>query len=85
MPLARILLRRGTAAEWAAEDPVLEDGEPGYETDTHLLRIGDGVSTFTNLTEYQGPQGIQGIQGEPGFAPRVEATVTTTNLDPDGS
>jgi flagellin-like hook-associated protein FlgL len=46
----RIQLRRGTAAEWASVNPVLADSEPGFETDTRILRIGDGITAFTSLT-----------------------------------
>lgn len=50
--LSRIRLRRGTAAQWASANPVLAAGEPGYETDTGLLRVGNGVATFTSLPAY---------------------------------
>ena len=46
---ARMKLRQGTAGTWAALNPVLLAGEPGYETDTKRLRIGDGVTAFTSL------------------------------------
>lgn len=45
-----IQLRRGTSKEWIQENPVLALGEPGYETDTKILRIGDGISNFVDLT-----------------------------------
>lgn len=48
----RFKLRRDTLANWQAADPVLLDGEPGYETDTHTLRMGDGVTPFTELPEF---------------------------------
>ena len=44
-----IQLRRGMAAEWAAANPVLAAGEPGYETDTNTLKIGNGTSTYDAL------------------------------------
>jgi hypothetical protein len=47
--IAKFQVRRGTAAQWAAANPVLLSGEPGYETDTKILRIGDGVTAFTAL------------------------------------
>lgn len=47
-----IQVRQGTAAYWAAEDPVLGAGEPGWETDTRLLKIGDGVTAWTSLPPY---------------------------------
>lgn len=44
-----LLLRRGLASVWAAKNPVLADGEPGFEKDTGKLKIGDGVSRWTEL------------------------------------
>ena len=49
---ARIRLRRGTAAQWASANPILAAGEPGVETDTGLLRVGNGVDTFDDLPAY---------------------------------
>lgn len=45
----RFALRRDTAAEWTRKNPVLLDGEPGYERDTHKLKIGDGLNPWTTL------------------------------------
>lgn len=45
----RMLQRRGTAAEWAAQNPILGDGEMGYETDTKVFKIGDGVTAWNAL------------------------------------
>lgn len=44
-----IRCRRGTAAEWAAANPVLAAGEPGFETDTEVMKLGDGASPWTAL------------------------------------
>lgn len=46
---ARIQLRRGTAAFWTSANPVLHPGEPGYETDTRKLKIGDGNTPWREL------------------------------------
>ena len=54
----RIQLRRDTAANWTAANPVLEMGEPGVETDTRRFRIGDGVTPWTSLRSFSmGPDG----------------------------
>lgn len=45
----RIQLRRGTAEQWRQINPILAIGEAGFETDTGILRIGDGESPFTSL------------------------------------
>ncbi len=44
-----IKLRRDTAANWTSIDPVLALGEPGVETDTLKMKIGDGVSLWSEL------------------------------------
>lgn len=41
-------LRRGTTEEWAA-DPSLGDGEPGFNSTTGEIRVGDGVKPWTDL------------------------------------
>lgn len=41
--------RRGKAARWAAQNPVLLEGEIGIETDTRRFKIGDGVTAWNAL------------------------------------
>ncbi len=50
--------RRGTAAQWTSADPILLDGEPGYETDTGNLKVGDGSTAWTSLPYYSSAAGI---------------------------
>ncbi len=45
----RFQLRRDTASNWASVNPVLELGEPGVETDTLKLKIGDGTTAWSSL------------------------------------
>jgi Major tropism determinant N-terminal domain len=47
--ITSIKLRQGTAAAWTSANPTLLAGEPGYETDTGKLKIGNGTSTWTAL------------------------------------
>lgn len=42
-------VRRDDSVDWATKNPILKDGEPGLETDTGRLRIGDGISEFAEL------------------------------------
>lgn len=44
-----IRIRRGTAANASTNNPVLAEGEPGYEIDTGVLKIGDGVTPWAGL------------------------------------
>jgi hypothetical protein len=61
MPV-QIQLRRGTAAEWSAANPVLAQGELAVETDTTKFKIGNGIATW-NALPYGGIQGLQGTTG----------------------
>jgi hypothetical protein len=48
----RIQLRRDTAANWVSSNPVLRQGEMGIETDTLKMKLGNGSSTWTQITAY---------------------------------
>jgi len=41
--------RRDTAANWTANNPVLEAGQIGYETDTRRFKFGNGSTAWTSL------------------------------------
>ena len=42
-------IRHDSATDWAAVNPVLGEGEDGLETDTYLLKIGNGVTDWAHL------------------------------------
>lgn len=50
---SQIQLRRDTAANWESVNPTLAQGEPGIETDTDRMKIGDGVNAWNDLS-YRG-------------------------------
>lgn len=47
--LYRMRQRRGTAAEWATKNPVLGAGEFGVESDSDIIKLGDGVRAWNDL------------------------------------
>lgn len=47
---SKIQLRRDTAANWSTYNPTLSAGEPGFETDTGKLKIGDGQTSWLELS-----------------------------------
>ena len=49
-------LKRGLHEAWERNNPVLASGEPGWTLDTHILKIGDGVTAWKDL------QSISGIE-----------------------
>lgn len=45
----QIQIRRGTAALWTSINPVLAQGEQGFETDTKKIKVGDGTTEWNSL------------------------------------
>jgi hypothetical protein len=70
MTFVRTKQRRGTAAQWEGLNPILEAGEIGFESDTTNLKVGDGTTTWDDLTYVAegvpGPKGDRGPQGSEG-------------------
>jgi hypothetical protein len=74
----RIQFRRDTSTNWESNNPILLQGEFGYELDTGFAKIGDGSSTWDQLT-YFGGTGPTGSTGPTG------ATGPTGSVGPTGS
>lgn len=51
--ISDIQLRRGTAERWTSKNPILDEGEPGFESDTGLFKLGDGVTAWTDLDYFR--------------------------------
>ena len=58
--------RRDTAANWTSNNPVLEAGQLGYETDTLKFKLGDGTTAWTSLSYASGGTGSTGPTGPAG-------------------
>jgi len=81
---ARIVIRRDTAVNWTAANPVLLNGEWGFETDQRRIKIGDGVTAWNSLGYYSTAASPAYIHNQPsasatwtiahnlGFKPAVE-------------
>lgn len=49
-------LKRGLANAWERNNPILAPGEPGWTLDTHVLKIGDGITRWNELNSISGGQ-----------------------------
>lgn len=45
-----LILRNDTSANWAASSLVLKKGEVGFDTDSHIFKVGDGTKTWKDIT-----------------------------------
>lgn len=59
---AKVILNVKTAAEWANSMEILLEGELGIESDTRLIKIGNGVDTYISLP-YTAASDINDIEG----------------------
>ena len=80
----QIQLRRDTAANWTSADTVLASGEPGYETDTGNLKLGDGTTAWTSL-EYFSPLSSDAISMDRGGTSATKAQDAIDNLTDEPS
>ena len=75
---AKVILNVKTAAEWANSMEVLLEGELGIESDTRLIKIGNGVDTFSNLP-YTAASDINDIEGVTVTSPTDGNVLTYSN------
>jgi hypothetical protein len=69
MPRNRLIqLRRGSSAQWISSNPVLANGESGFETDTGRLKIGDGISDWLELDYIGSKENISRVRNLSGSA-----------------
>lgn len=82
----QIQVRKGTAATWTTANPTLAAGEPGYETDTGKLKVGDGTTAWTSLAYLTlGTQAtntlVGNVSGSTGRPTSITGTQATALLD----
>lgn len=82
-PSVLIDFRRDTAANWTSSDPTLADGEPGYETDTGKVKIGDGTTAWNGLPYQGAAAGVNSLDGITGDVTLVAGSgITISDDDP---
>jgi len=60
----RIQVRRGTGAAWTTSNTVLDVGEFGYNTTTNQLKIGNGSTSWNDLTYLVTDSGLENSLGD---------------------
>lgn len=61
----RLQLRQDTTENWNSANPVLLEGEMGYNTDTKQFKIGNGVNSWNTLDYYKIPINYNDIDNKP--------------------
>lgn len=89
MPLYNILFRRDTTANWEAANPILLDGEVGYERTADglmLIKMGDGVMDADGVITGTHWNDLPYCSGPVGSCPEHEWEETSVKFkNPDGT
>jgi hypothetical protein len=75
--LVQIQMRRDSAADWTTANPTLAAGEWGFETDTGLMKLGNGSDAWADLA-YFAVQSVNGLVGAVTDVVLSTATATLT-------
>jgi hypothetical protein len=84
----QIQYRRDDAATWTSVNPILAEGEPGYETDTGKFKVGNGVDHWSDLvysSGLTGPTGPTGATGPAGLGLPAGGTAGQTLVKASGT
>ncbi len=73
--------RRGSSAQWSAANPILADGEIGYDSTTKQMKIGDGVTAW-NALQYTNGKNYSPMAA---FAIDVTQRVNTKSISSDAT
>jgi len=63
----RVQVRRDTGQRWSLNNPILLNGEMGFNTDTNQFKIGNGTTTWNSLSYWTGGVGPTGPTGPIGL------------------
>ena len=78
-------LRRDTASNWTSNNPVLADGELGFDKTNVYLKIGDGSTAWNSLGQFtQSEESIEDFIGGM-VTGNTETFITVTYDDSDGT
>jgi hypothetical protein len=90
----RIQIRRDTAANWTSVNPILTQGELGYEINTGRLKVGNGTAAWTALPYFSlsyndvtgAPAALSDLTNDVGFItaediPAIPTDVSVFNND----
>ena len=80
----KIQFRRDTATAWSTSNPILSQGEAGYEYDTGRFKVGNGLTPWNTLPYSSGVTGPTGPSVTGPTGPTGAASTVTGPTGPQG-
>lgn len=89
----RFQFKRGLHEAWERNNPILAPGEPGWTLDTHILKIGDGITAWkdlenigdANITENDIQNAVNKYLDEHPVNVRTDTTLTIASMPADSA
>ena len=81
----KIQFRRDTASAWTTANPILSQGEAGYEFDTGRFKVGNGLSPWNSLPYSSGVTGPTGPSVTGPTGPQGAASTVPGPTGPQGA
>lgn len=86
--MTQIQIRRGASTAWAAANPILAQGEFGYEINTGKLKVGDGSTSWNSLSyfpvEWTAISGAPAVIAAGATKSEARAAIDAASLDANG-
>ena len=81
--MTHINQRRDLSANWVAANPVLHQGELGWESDTRKAKLGDGVTPWNDLLYAVAPSAsaVASVNGKTGVVVLDKTDIGLSNVD----
>ena len=79
----RIQVRRGTTTQWNTADPILNEGEIGYNSNLGQIKVGDGTSIWSDLDYLVSTGSLDTSLGS--YIPDTEKSAISGVAELDGS
>ena len=81
--MTHINQRRDLSANWVAANPVLHQGEVGWETDTRKAKLGDGTTPWNDLEYAVASSGgdVASVNGKTGVVVLDKTDIGLGNVD----
>lgn len=71
--MSNVVFKSRWASEWELTNPILRNGEPGFDRSVNRLKVGDGHTPWSRLNFVTGNQRIDKLEDDVDFVATIES------------